>query len=296
MTEAQTNRADHSRREQSRVEHALDSTLAAGFVPKTWDVETAIKYVPNVPIIYVVNPKAACSTFKTSLWLRHDVLTGARTFADDPHTGASSPWLKSADDLAAASSRMAECDWFTVVRNPYSRVVSAYLDKIKDRGVRDAYTWGQFCNRYSLPADADISFAAFLNLLANDDPTQLDYHWRPQWMTTMVGQLPLHHIGRFEHLAVTFAWMRERGVPVASHFSFRSDADSSAASLIAPADRAAIEEIYSLDFDLFGYGRDPLHLRPEASGLTHLAGDIQATLASFSAPSEIPFATTACSS
>lgn len=97
---------------------------------------SGILYQPKNNIAYLHNPKVACSTIKNSL-LRGEVDNVHEQFLFPPYNNSNVPI-------------------FSVVRNPYSRSVSAYLDKIgKDK---DFYVWFPFCRKYGLDRESNLSF------------------------------------------------------------------------------------------------------------------------------------------
>ena len=131
----------------------------------------------QLPYIYVTNPKCGCSTVRQTLWVNEHALgvagpplgphtTGPRS----PFTSEQARWEHSGRDFI-----------FTFVRNPYVRVLSAYLDKIA--GSRDPAVWGPFAARHGL-GEAEVSFGRFLRLVASEEPESMDAHWRPQTLMT----------------------------------------------------------------------------------------------------------------
>jgi len=81
---------------------------------------------------------------------------------------------------------------FAVVRNPYTRVVSAYVDKfIKHNMVYDGT---------KVVADATgqlyPTFQSFVRYLSRTNPEALDEHWRPQ--QSFLDGFTFDFIGRFE--------------------------------------------------------------------------------------------------
>jgi hypothetical protein len=75
-------------------------------------------------------------------------------------------------------------DWyrFAVVRNPYDRLVSAFVDKFCGRGL--SQQWVQQVIRDVNCHDGDgkpsISFTQFVDYLESQDMDQTNRHWRPQ--------------------------------------------------------------------------------------------------------------------
>ena len=112
------------------------------------------------------------------------------------------------------------------VRNPWERVVSAYLDKFvtdavnwQNRAViESAYaarghrvdasetiTWRSMGQEFELAVDPSIdyargvSFREFVDYLCRTPDAELDVHWRPQYL--FFGGLRFHTVGKMERLS-----------------------------------------------------------------------------------------------
>ena len=138
--------------------------------------------------IYINNPKCGCSTVRQTLWAAEHALG----LADAPgsiHTEPDSwPWV----DDSQRWEHNEQAFVFTLVRNPYARVLSAYLDKIRDPNV-----WEPFAARHGL-GDTQVSFIEFLRLIADEPPDQMDMHWRPQSHIVAPRVVPYDFIGTME--------------------------------------------------------------------------------------------------
>lgn len=94
---------------------------------------------------------------------------------------------------------------FTVVRNPYGRILSAYLDKIRRPGILRT----QFLLQHGLPLGKDVSFREFLECLSRK-PAILDQHYRPQVQNIYYGYLDIDAIWPLEDLDTTLADLAAR--------------------------------------------------------------------------------------
>jgi ADP-heptose:LPS heptosyltransferase/glycosyltransferase involved in cell wall biosynthesis len=94
---------------------------------------------------------------------------------------------------------------FTVVRNPYTRIESAWKDKV--RLCAPTYERLYLQIRGTLPAGNDpsslISFREFVKALWREDLANCDSHWRLQVAQTLRGALNFSHIGRLEDFSKT---------------------------------------------------------------------------------------------
>jgi len=101
---------------------------------------------------------------------------------------------------------------FTCVRNPYTRILSAYLNKVKPFALdnatseRDPYFYMIFQKidafRKSEFSDTQfVSFGCFLKWIeASGDPLTRNEHWIPQTEILGTGEVFFDYIGRFENI------------------------------------------------------------------------------------------------
>lgn len=125
--------------------------------------------------IYLNNPKVGCSTIKSTLW---QAIRSGETLPDEKtvHGTDDSPFDRNPTDAGAVERAFI----FTFVRNPFQRVVSAYLNKVTGTGKPE---WHDFAHRHGV--SRATSFDGFIDLLSNVAPEQHDPHWRPQHLNTM---------------------------------------------------------------------------------------------------------------
>lgn len=126
--------------------------------------------------IYLNNPKVGCSTIKSSLWAGVRGTPPGRQ--DDVHVLEGSPFA--ADLPAPEAARGALV--FTFVRNPYQRLVSAWLNKVQ---IRKDRVWAGFATRRGLDPEAEVSFDHFVEIICALPPEENDPHWRPQHLNAL---------------------------------------------------------------------------------------------------------------
>jgi hypothetical protein len=159
----------------------------------------------SVGIAYTNIPKNASTSIKQTLglaegWWRE----GEGSVHEATRRHAASSWLH----LREVDERM------VVVRDPWSRLVSAYQDKFtaRDDTVRThAMTSGLAT---LLPDNADpldTTFEQFVQYLARTPDRRLNAHWRPQ-SNFLLGEYTRWL--RFEHLVADAAFLAERGCPL----------------------------------------------------------------------------------
>jgi hypothetical protein len=146
---------------------------------------------------------------------------------------------------------------FTVVRNPYTRLVSAWRDKVFlcEPGVYDVYT----AVRGAAPAmdrKSPIEFAEFVSYIERSG-AERDLHWRKQVDLAYPKGIPFTHIGKVEDLQSTLAiFSRHIGrqdaltVPRVNEGSIKPPARYS--NELA----ARVYALYEDDFGTFDYRRE----------------------------------------
>lgn len=119
--------------------------------------------------IYTYIPKNGCSTLRLSLAIANGCVAGPE---DVIWIHANNPtFVASLRDLARARFT------FTVLRCPFSRLASVFLDKILSR--RPEY-WALDRLENDQLDPATLSFRAFVDLLSAPRRIKANVHWRPQ--------------------------------------------------------------------------------------------------------------------
>ena len=120
--------------------------------------------------VYTFIPKNACSTLRYSLALANGVISSERDIN----------WIHSNNTTFSVSLREAIlADYkFVVLRCPFRRLASVYLDKIVGKEAPTAWTlYTQVGRQVSLD---DMTFEYFVNSLLKKSAMKKDIHWRPQ--------------------------------------------------------------------------------------------------------------------
>lgn len=209
--------------------------------------------LPEHGIVYVKNPKAACST--VLLWMDR-LHTGDYDFSpENVHTDNRLPKVAEVGRRRIARMLSGEGYSFTFVRDPLRRFQSAYLDKI----VNSDRWRGQI--QVALGQDPDperqVTLDDFVAGVERQDPIgEMDPHWRPQHINVMTDLISYDHIGRIETFYDDLETIRKAtGLPeVPVEVRNRAKGDAVADTF---TDRPDLEErvraIYARDFEIFGY-------------------------------------------
>jgi len=119
--------------------------------------------------IYSFIPKNGCSTMRLSLAIANGCIE------DESDIN----WIHNNNDTFSAdlASLMTARYTFVILRDPYARLASCFLDKIVDK-TAEAWLLYNLIDRH-MNID-DIAFSNFINFLADPRIRSADIHWRPQ--------------------------------------------------------------------------------------------------------------------
>lgn len=195
-----------------------------------------INISPRLDFIYFSIPKNACSTIKVLLRSLFEDINKIRT---DVHDRQNSLLLRPCDIGYENFLKMLEDSSvfkFTVVRNPYSRILSAYLDKFIKLPKYDVEGYQIFLSQLVGGKEIDeytsnISFLSFLKLINEKQPYGMNEHWRPQVIQGMIDLIDYDKIYRFESLETSLNdlveklkargyWTEEKTLQI-SEFTFK---------------------------------------------------------------------------
>lgn len=240
----------------------------------------------SAPLAYRVMPKCGCSSIGQAM--HH--LDHGRFHPRSIHDPAA-PLLKwsGGPDDAEIAARYAQGPvfTFTMVRNPFRRLLSSFADKIvglEEDGTR--YRAGLLqtgLERYGADwgcrADVARNFRAFVRFVADGLDRglwdQTDMHWTPcadhlAFTLTRNPALRFDHVGHVERFgeglatALAGAGLPPDALPTALP---RENAtrlpDLPVDAFYGPEERAIVLRLFARDFALFRYGSDPSATRPE---------------------------------
>ena len=144
---------------------------------------------------------------------------------------------------------------FTFVRNPYSRTLSAFLDKICRRSgsSKGFYAWWQ--------GSETPAFGDFCRYLDAGGLTY-DIHWAPQTELLLLPIEAFDRIGKLETLEPDLTDVLQRifgaDAQIAGRAGPRSDANRALETHYDDAARAIVARLYARDFEAFGYDPDAI--------------------------------------
>jgi hypothetical protein len=169
--------------------------------------------------------------------------------------------MPSLADLPSATQKRVLTDpaffRFTVVRNPYRRLESAWRDKVFL--CAPGYEGFVFNIKHALPNGnvpaSFVSFPEFIEAIAGHNLATCDHHWRLQTVNIFYPALNIDHVGRIENVEATVeAYLRRVG---RSELMRTTKMNASVGSMhYTPALARRVHDLYGNDFEVFGYPAD----------------------------------------
>ena len=211
-------------------------------------VNWQVHFAPGLDLVYVQNNKAACTTIKRSLL--ESILPPEEITGDSLNRRRQGPF----------ATRLLDCDQhtiadilarpiFTVVRNPYVRILSAYLDQLKPGSLVRKWFFG----RFSIKNLENVSFLDFLTCIACEHPRRLDAHFAPQYVVALAHHVNFDFVGSVEQMGDVAAYLGKYHLPFITYREHATKAGSLLEEHYCERSEALVTEIYAEDFRMFGY-------------------------------------------
>lgn len=178
---------------------------------------------------------------------------------------------------------------FAMVRNPYDRTLSAYLNKVEQRLPLKAEDTGNYwdsvvakvenfrVNELDTTKHPEISLEVFLRWIKYSDDWEIqDEHWCPQTTLLRQPEIEFDYIGRFENIAedapkILAQMGCDQSFPSQRDVKFApTNASVRLERYMTPEVEALIESIYALDFEQFGYPSRSGHDMALRTEIAHL--------------------------
>lgn len=227
-------------------------------------------YLQDKKTIFAYIPKNACTNWKCIF----RQCCGFSDWKDLSLAHSKNNGLTFLNNIENASDIIADHDIskYTVVRNPFTRILSAYLNKVNsfnqsyDQSVASHGEY--FASIYNSIQAYDsaftkshsVSFFKFLYwILQSPDPATMNEHWIPQYEILRPDTINYNYIGRMEQLSTDAPLILSKiginaSFPTQEQIGF---ARQNTLSLLEKYYNSEcidiVQKIYKKDFDLFGY-------------------------------------------
>ena len=202
-----------------------------------------ILHHPKIPITYISNPKVACSTIKNSL------LGG--------YTGNIHRAIEEICEYPSDSNH----EIITMTRNPYSRALSCYKNKIGWGKEITGNVWLPFARAFGFNDHAKPTFLEFLRALYETkiNPAQFDIHYRPQVFNLHSKDIHPSYIGRIEDINSLKLFMEQHSINLLTRNPRPTGSCGTYRDEINPEEESLIRLIYAEDFTHYGYSTELNH-------------------------------------
>jgi hypothetical protein len=257
-------------REMDTQELSKKTEQAGGSAISKDLINDCVRYAAGLNLLYLNNPKCGCTTVKHALWLASDALLGKNTFEGNVHDRRVDPFARDVFRLSAREREwVAQAVVFSVVRNPFARALSAYVDKVAN----DPVVWPIFLKRFGLKPTVgkkELPFADFLGLIAVAPDDILDGHFRPQCRNLLLPLAKPVFVGFVENMALVGAFLEARAVPFRDERMNASQGDEQPVATYDKRTAMLVRERFAEDFARFGYSTDlaDARARPKADPLS----------------------------
>lgn len=210
--------------------------------------------------LYVETPKVACSTLK--LTLARLELEDNEYFREDIHDRNVSPLLRpvQAGDFERLTNDQGFIK-FCFVRNPYERLLSSYLNKVKRRDKRIYPTLLCQLGLDQTDFNQEISFDLFVTSIEQVPISMMNSHWRPQYYQTFQDSLKFDYVGRLENfekdiLRIGDMISKDVAPFLQSWTTHQTNSRDKLKDYYTPELQERVYELYKIDFEKFDYPRE----------------------------------------
>lgn len=216
----------------------------SGSIPRS-AVRHRPHYLEEHDLVYLANPKCASSSIKLAL---REAAGEENIEPSRIHAIKDSSFVDNMLDIESYdSARLGSAAVFSVIRNPYTRVVSGYVDKVKNAGI----TWQNFCARIEIEPKR-LSFTEFLRVIKQLEPIDIDPHFRPQWLNVLYPTRGTALLKMEDPESIT-RFLQGRGITWPRHARPPRRRSLPLENFYDAVTEALVRDIYADDFRYFGY-------------------------------------------
>jgi len=146
---------------------------------------------------------------------------------------------------------------FSIVRNPYTRILSAYLDKIVRSQPEKRYLLIGMGHAANVP----VSFGDFVDFICGQHSQEMDAHYAPQAFLMQIGYVPYEKIGSVEEIEESISAIMAAGygitrTTIGDFRPHRTDASLLVDKYYTDEIAEKVLDRFRVDFETFGYHTD----------------------------------------
>lgn len=237
---------------------------------KILNISAAMRFSPFHNMTYIANHKCGSTSIRYSLWHDYDLKNNVTTYQGRDYDIAQSPFLRGARQIRAYGvDNFAESHFFTVVRNPFSKVLSSYLHQVQrksflDRALKNLKgirkgrpnSWQQVAQLTGKNPWLSVSFKDFLSLLSDIPTDKWPTHFRPQVDSVGWGDIPYDFIGKLENPDPLNDYFKKRDIVLQVRAPHSQNTLDKMQRYYGQAEIDLVRHLYRDDFNAFSYSRE----------------------------------------
>ncbi|XP_003385546.1 PREDICTED: carbohydrate sulfotransferase 14-like [Amphimedon queenslandica] len=167
--------------------------------------------------LFCFMPKVGCTNMRSTLLLSHNLIPAFLPRMNRKKYLVEKKLERAMKTIAFTNDRLTDEERlriirtykrFTILRHPLERLLSAYIDKIRDPKTSDGSPLSYFdrlkdaiLSATGVHGNANVSFNAFLQWLVSQDYTALNEHFMPQYYNCEPCRMDYHFYGNFENFS-----------------------------------------------------------------------------------------------
>ncbi len=215
--------------------------------------------------LYFAVDKVANSSVKNALFAIEYAPVGktAVTLYDERSSPLLSPYQLD-DDLLRTVLNSGNYFRFTFVRNPFTRLLSCYLDRICTQTSNPRRYLNRYLKSHNISAE-EVTFEVFIRAICEQASPVQNSHWRVQYDDVLFERIDYDYVGKFETLWTDMAFVSDKiwgsVRPEMSDSSVNkspkiTNAGSRLAEFYTPELVELVVKRYEQDFRAFGYSTE----------------------------------------